>query len=1091
MTAPVPGGVMLPFDSLTVPLLDGVTLVEASAGTGKTFAITRLVLRLLLEQRVASLSEILVVTFTEKATQELVTRIRTVLRRTDRIFSDAAAVAAPGEDDLFALRDQHGEAGARIIRDALGSMDDLGVSTIHGFCQRVLAESALETRVPFRTTFVEDETEPLLRAALDWTRLRALADVDAARQLVAAARPLHDLVKAFVVPFRRQASTTLELEATDPSQLLAADFTRTVSGAFDREKQRRHLFGFDDLLRSLSRVLRDEGPDGALARRIRSRYRAALIDEFQDTDDTQFPIFKIAFDGCPLFLIGDPKQSIYRFRGADIGAYLEASVSATHRYTLLRNFRSTPATVRAVGQLFTRAPRPFRYEDDRIGFPLVTAATAPEPPAALATDGRAALHWWWVDRSLNNDKPVSKDTARSIILRATANEIVRLLGAKVPSRCIAVLLRANSEAREMKRELDAAGVPAVISGADDVLDSDEANEIARLAAAIASPYDHRDVASALATRLWGSDASEIAGAVGDGGELEWSRITDRFAALRELWRSRGVSAALGAVLAERRTAERLLATPDGERRMTNVRHVIELLHDASATDGVSLESVGAWLARERTVANTPGRRELRLETDSEAVQLLTIHKAKGLEFDIVFCPTLWNSYGERAGPLGLMPASARTADGDAVLDLGSARHAARLAAMRAEDEAEMQRVAYVALTRAVHRCYVAFGEIGRGDPVSATAKKAKASGAAVAGAPDAASKSALGWLLRPEQDGVSRLDVLQALVADSDGTMSLESLDWQEVEYAEPAGDDAPDRGATPLSLPRGQLDTWRLSSFTGLVSDAHTEATRDVADVAVLPEVVTPPTGFRAFPAGTQAGIALHDIFERLDFTRADDDAVRTMVARSLLAHGLAGGDDIAESRLDDVVAMVRRTCSAPIPGAGFALADVPKSASLREWRFDLSVQTTSVRRVADALEAHGSPHARAYAPVLRTLRESSLPGYLGGVIDLAFEHEGRWWIVDWKSNQLGAADSRYEPGVMGEVMMQAHYTLQYHIYLVALHRLLRVRVRDYDPARHWGGVAYVFLRGIDGEGERGWFRDTPTPALLQALDDALGRRT
>ncbi|HYW49579.1 MAG TPA: UvrD-helicase domain-containing protein, partial [Gemmatimonadaceae bacterium] len=697
------------FNALEVPLLDGVTLVEASAGTGKTFAITRLVLRLLLERRVESLSQILVVTFTDKATQELVTRIRSVLRLADRVWSETPPKRTASIDDLFVLREKHYD-GRAIISAALGSLDDLGVSTIHGFCQRMLAESALETRMPFRTTFVEDETEPLQRAALDWLRQRTLVDSKAAEQLVSQQADIDQMVDKFVRTYRRQAGTTLHFDPYIPHQATVADFVHTVDIAFNREKSRRHLLGFDDLLRILCNVLTEEGPQGALAQRIRSRYRAALIDEFQDTDNTQFPIFSNAFAGCPLFLIGDPKQSIYAFRGADIHAYLRAADAAGRRYTLVRNFRSTPAYVGALEQLFTRAPEPFRYDESRIDYPRVTAATSPAAPGGTGTDGCGAMVWWWVDKALGPKGDfVAKDLALTLLVDAIRHEIVRLLGEGLQTRSIAVLLRTNNQAREVKAALDAAGVPSVIAGAEDVLASDEAFELVRIADAIASPYDHRAVSSALATRIWGSDAAAIANAVADGGETEWGRITDRFAELRDAWRQRGVSAALGAVLAERRTAERLLSLPDGERRLTNVRHVIELLHTAAADDGVILESVGSWHARERTVSNTPERRQQRLETDSEAVQILTIHKAKGLEFDVVFCPTLWDERKPMPGPFGITAAAARTAGDCFVLDIGSPEHADRLTAFQLEEDAEAQRLAYVALTRAVHRCYVAIG----------------------------------------------------------------------------------------------------------------------------------------------------------------------------------------------------------------------------------------------------------------------------------------------------------------------------------------------------------------------------------------------
>jgi len=214
-------------------------------------------------------------------------------------------------------------------------------------------------------------------------------------------------------------------------------------------------------------------------------------------------------------------------------------------------------------------------------------------------------------------------------------------------------------------------------------------------------------------------------------------------------------------------------------------------------------------------------------------------------------------------------------------------------------------------------------------------------------------------------------------------------------------------------------------------------------------------------------------------------------LVVRTLGAYGLGGDGEEGAGRPDAVVAMLQRVCSAPIPGADFSLADVAPRSTMREWRFDLSVSTPSVRRIADVLAQHGSPHARRYAPLLRTLRDGAVGGYLNGVVDLAFEHAGRWWLVDWKSNQLGAADADYAPTALDSAMRTAHYTLQYHLYLLALHRHLLVRQPGYEPAAHWGGVAYVFLRGVDGVGENGWFRDRPTPALLEALDGALGRRT
>ncbi len=1066
---------MRPFDALTVPLDPGVTLVEASAGTGKTFAITRIVLRLLLEHKVAKLSEILVVTFTEKATQELVTRIRSTLREAERVWSGSCREKTDVNADLFTLRDTFGEGGRTVIQDALASLDDLAISTIHGFCHRILAESALESRIPFRTTFIDDDTEPFQRAANDWSRRRLITNKADAELVASDGESPAAWIRDLVRPYRQQANTHLAFSAGEPSQELLADFVESVDRAFEEEKERRHLLGYDDLLRILCGVLTREGSDGPLATRIRAKFGAALIDEFQDTDSTQYPIFANAFAGRPLFMIGDPKQSIFGFRGADVNAYLHAAASAKTKFTLLKNFRSTPEYVKAVEALFTRADDPFVVSEAQIDFPLVTAAKPLVVPEPLRNDDGMPMEWWWVDGTLGaNGKYVAKEAALRLVIRDIASEIVQLNKRGLAFKAFAVLVRTNAEARQVKRALDGMRIPAVIGADADVLESDEGRELILLASAVAAPHDGWAVRAAMSTRLWGSDASEVADLQRGEGDWKWSTLVERFSKSRDQWLKRGVAATFGELLAERRTAERLLALPDGERRLTNVRHIIEILHEAWATEGLAPEAFGAWIAREQTVPNTPERRELRLETDAEAVQILTVHKAKGLEFDVVFCPTLWDSRAPKDGPLGvtyaLVPDGKRN-----VLDLGSARIDERVAQKVTQDRAESLRLAYVALTRARYRCYVAWGEIGKGET---------------------SSMSALGHLMRPVSQGEDMRGVLDTLVEQSGGVMRVREVK-EKGSTREPAiavQANATPLHALPLRLASGQLDTWRNSSFSGLTAGAHEGDGRDTGDPMIVPEGVRGPsgvTGFRGFPAGAEPGDALHKILERVDFERATDPQVTGIVRRTLAARSLLGAGELAGRRVEDVVRMIGTVCSAQIPGAGFALDRIPNDACLREWKFALSVDHLSARRVADALAAHGSVHARAYAPTLRALPDDALNGYLTGVVDVAFERDGRWWILDWKSNWLGASDDDYLPARLGEAMNSAHYTLQYHLYLLALHRHLKLRQPGYDPATHWGGVAFVFLRGVTGTGENGWFRDAPTPALLNALDAAAGRRS
>lgn len=1057
---------MKPFNALTIDLDPGITLVEASAGTGKTFAITRLVLRLLLEQKVDHLGQILVVTFTEKATQELIGRIRAVLRDADRVWSDSPPPRDAANDDLFVLRDQHGEAGGPIVRTALAALDDLGVSTIHGFCHRVLSESALESRVHFGGTFLEDDTEILQRLTQDWIRRRVLHDETAAVTIADAGEDPLGWIKHLVRPYMRHPRTAVEA-APDASPQLLRDFVLTVSKAFEQEKQTRHLMGFDDLLRRLHDILVTEGPDGLLASRIRERFRVALIDEFQDTDPTQFPIFSTAFSGCPLFLIGDPKQSIFAFRNADVRAYLKAAANIERRYTLLTNYRSTDAMVRAVTRLFRNNREPFACSPELIGVPEVTAANQVRVPDALRSDAHRALQWMWVGPEFNTSArtgSIAKERGTSLAIRAVTVEIRRLAAAGLGAGAMAVLVRTNAEAQDVKAHLDASGIPCVVGANQDVLASDEAHELVQLAEAIASPRDGATVRAAMSTRLWGCDALAVADTLRNDGNDVWSSILDRLVRARTMWLRHGGATALNWLLSECGAIARLLSIQGGERRVTNVRHVLEILQEAEALSPLTPDAVLGWVANERASAITPERREMRLESDADAVQILTIYKAKGLQWPVVFCPTLWNSRGFSQKALGV-PYSLTPLDDGMVLDIGSPRQAERSAQKVIEQLGEDLRLAYVALTRAESRCYVTWGNFS-----------------------DAAASS-LGWLLQGGGKTVDR-DALDAFVTANDETMAVADVVLELPATPAPvARTTPPARTTLPFTTAPGQLAIWRSSSFTMLTRNVAHVDSRDVDDILQPEEVrrtATHVAGFRGVPAGADIGNVLHGLFEHTDFTNpeATTDAA---VQDALRAYGVTVPRDgrWTPAHIREMIDMV---CRAGIPDADFALSAVPTAATLREWRFAMPVRDFSMAAVASALETHGSDHAREYAPMLRRLRDDQFRGYLTGSIDLAFEHAGRWHILDWKSNWLGADDADYAPEALGHAMHAAHYTLQYHVYLVALHRHLRARQAGYDARQHWGQVTYAFLRGIAATGHHGWFTDAPTPELLHALDRAFG---
>ena len=1055
---------MKPFSALGVSLDPGITLVEASAGTGKTFAITRLVLRLLLERKVEHLGQILVVTFTEKATQELIGRIRAVLREADRVWSATPPPRDAGNDDLFVLRDLHGDNGAPIVRAALAALDELGVSTIHGFCHRVLSESALESRVHFGGTFLEDDSEILQRLTQDWMRRRVLNDQEVATLIADDGGDPLDWIKTLMRPYLRHPRTTIEA-APDVAPQLLRDFVLSVSKSFEQEKHARHLMGFDDLLRRLHDILVAEGPHGLLATRIRERFRVALIDEFQDTDPTQFPIFSTAFSGCPLFLIGDPKQSIFAFRNADVHAYLKAAANIERRYTLLTNFRSSDAMVRAVTTLFRNNAEPFACSAELIGVPEVVASNRVRMPEALAADAHGALRWMWVGEEYNTSKNgIAKERGTTVAIRAVTAEMQRLRNAGLSAGAMAVLVRTNAEAQDVKASLNAAGIPSVVGANQDVLASDEADELVRLAQAIASPRDGVAVRAAMATRLWGCDACLVADTLRNDGNDAWNSILNRLVRARTMWLRHGAATALSGLLNELGATARLLSLRGGDRRVTNVRHVLEILQEADAASAITPDAVLSWVASERCSAITPERREMRLESDAEAVQILTIHKAKGLQWPVVFCPTLWRTKSFSSKALDVPYSLTPLGDG-MVLDIGSPLQMQRSEQKDLEQLGEDLRLTYVALTRAESRCYVVWGNFS-----------------------DAAA-SPLGWLIQAGGDTVRR-EAIDTLVAAHADTMAIADVVLQAPDSPSAVVVDPSVRRA-PLEFltAAGQLATWRSSSFTMLTRNVSHVDSRDVDDIAQPDEArrtVAHVSGFRGVPTGADIGNVLHGLFEHTDFMNADAVS-EAAVQNALQAYGITPPSD-ARWTPAHIREMIATVCRANIPDAGFALADVPRHASLREWRFSMPVRDFSIGRVADALEAHGSAHARGYAPMLRRLRDDQFRGYLTGSIDLAFEHDNRWHILDWKSNWLGAGDADYAPEALGHAMHAAHYTLQYHVYLVALHRQLRARQRGYDASCHWGQVTYAFLRGISNSRREGWFTDGPTPDLLHALDRAFG---
>ena len=1292
-----PGGDVLPFEYWRTPVTAGRTLVEASAGTGKTFAIAGLVLRLVLDPDAdpggppggwlagpdgrPDLRRLLVVTFTNAATEELRTRVRAALR-TALAVARGEAAPDPLTRPLGPLLARD-DAPDRLLA-ALDRVDEAGVFTIHGFCRRVLEQSAFESGTPFEMEFVEDtdsdalraraaadawarltHADPLLtavslhhgrtpdelkkhhRAVADFPRVRILPeapglgdaraalreaqarlaevwDAEAARAALAGldwnkdapldgAADAPDRVGAWArgedagalglalacAPdaLRRHARKTggggrskaERAEALDRAcaapALAACEAVAEAAAALDLAfvrafvlevddrvaaiKERRGQLTFADLITRLHDALHDADTGPALAAGIRRLFGVAVIDEFQDTDPLQYALFRTAFAGRPLTFVGDPKQAIYAFRGADVHAYLGAQREADRRFTLGTNWRSTAGLVEAVNRVFERPERAFLFE----GIPFRRVGPSPEKTAPRLEDpgsgpGQALPPLvWWPMPAREDGQPLSKTAANREIPGLVAAEVVRLLrearldGRPLGAGDVAVLVPTRYEAADVLAALQAANVPAVVSRAHDVRESVVMAEVEYVLRAALRPDDEAALRAALATELWGGSARDLAAL--DSDPERHAALAGRLRDLQRTWRRTGVLGALVAFAEAEGVLARLLAHADGERRATDLRHTAELLHEVEASGGRSPEDLLHWL-RHRADQALPSRemKELRLERDAAAVTVTTHHNAKGLEYEVVFLPYLW-SVGER-DYTRQTPALARTENG-VVYDLGSDALGEHDRLRQADALAEGVRRAYVALTRARERCYVVWG------PVTARGKRLDPN-------------SSLGYLLAGHAaawDGglADHVEAARRAAAVDDPFAAVAALDPEGavLRVAEPpptpaplpnAEADGPAGAARALDGEARQRvgDAWRRASFSAW-RGAHAAgaglAASDEADEEPPGDAV--PAGLHAFAAGPGPGTCLHKVLQHADWRTAEDvrEEVerhnREAVERWLRAHGLAERGRPHRAPLDpvdEVCALVRRVAGAPLftspgqeglvqdqgvssapggrtgpdggggrdggispppppfsppsllpnsasppprlfssspaggsapPAGGAVLADA--DALRTEWTFAFPLGRTAPAALADAFREHGAaPFGPAYADAVAALSRDAVDGLMTGEIDLVAHAGGRWWIVDWKSNRLGADASAYGPAALAATMAGHHYGLQLHLYTLGLHRHLRSRLGDgYDYDGAVGGAVYVFLRGMEGGGESGLFRHRPSADLIDALDRAL----
>ena len=1195
----------IPLNPITLPL-NQISLIEASAGTGKTYTIGSLYLRLLLKagennfSRPLNVEEILVVTFTDMATEELKKKIRE--RITDAIgkltaFAETQDKSAFKNDEFLTALSQDLDIFEAIHRLKLAeqNMDLAAIYTIHGFCRRMLMQYAFHSGIHFNLELIKDQSDLLVRFANEFWRehfyplpfemadfianelgspdyVLSLLESNLGKNLIVdlenqqalsisiteflhqylgeyfkdikalkrfwleSAGKISELIteelnkdyakgepkslsrrsyntsrlakwiekvnawandpRDYVLnetlmsyftqsalgekgeegasPFIAQIFTELEERA---NALISPDLLRRVILYHYRQGLQQKLLdyklnhqekSFDDLLRLLCEAL--QGAQGnELAEMIRFQYPFAMIDEFQDTDSQQYAIFSKIYRDNPekntgFIMIGDPKQAIYRFRGADIFTYLKASDEVQSRFELTKNYRSEKHLVDGVNALFDFPQSPFIYQN--INF---TAVDSRDDHLRFYLNGKAepAYRFYLTESDKVNKTEMAKICAISIqhwLKSAAENQAVfqneDVCKTLQPAN-IAVLVKNCYEAADVIQELQKLGIASVyLSDQSSVFDSHVAVELLRILKACLNVAE-RPILNAIATALFGLNAADIHQIQQN--EADWQRWADSFAQYQQTWQRQGILAMLHQILLEQGISERLLSQATGERDLTDFLHLAEILQQAATLH----ESEAALLSWFEKQIQGEGRQEaqIRLESERQLVKIVSIHKSKGLEYDLVWLPFLAvPSKIPTAGDMNVYYSKERD---ETLWDMENRN----LNALYEETFAEELRLLYVALTRAKYQMAFALpaqfdkkwnalhyvlsqGEIGKEIALSAPKD----------------TETLLQTFKEKIQDNVEICTKpnLEAFPALSINTKN------DELKAAEFTGNIEQD---------------WRITSFTSIeqahrrqhyftesvgkkhavFDDAKDYDSQNAIEIstALLNEN---ESNILDLPRGKQVGTALHRHFENCYFSDLANTEEIDKLRQSL---------QLDETFTEPLQNWLQQISHTPLSNEiGIALADLANKDCIKEMPFYLAI-----REHFDVAAFNHALNAYHHLPS-EPLQFEQIQGMVRGSIDLVFRHNGKYYIVDYKSNFLGSSLADYNENALKKEMLHSHYDWQYLIYTLALHRYLQSVVPDYDYARDFGGVFYLFLRGMNGEPESGVFYDCPSVELITELD-------
>ncbi|MDR0932176.1 MAG: UvrD-helicase domain-containing protein [Victivallales bacterium] len=1158
--------------------LDGLNLIEAAAGTGKTYTIQNLVVRFLLERRLP-IGSLLVVTFTEAAAAELKERIRLVLTSMlkategDQIDSERESCLLENAVQAGTSRDEC----AKLLRMALLMFDEAPISTIHGFCAKILGENAFESGILFRSELVQDPSAIIAELGMDFYRktfyrpdselMLTLAEVagitpdsllDIARKKLNCPRLI---VKAPEVAQNadseelcRQAATLIaqlpecdlpdllseitpylnklgDIAATDAPEVAAKLFDAPLSAAnlkqlfkfgrsfltgkikkrlngeaqgvveqvlsdpifdlpdqlenivygfgvalkleasgyirreFDKRKTRDNFITFNDLLNLLHCAL--YAPQSRLSTVLRERYKVAIIDEFQDTDPVQYEIFTHLFrrPDSTLYMVGDPRQAIYSFRGGDIATYRRAveelQDAGGHRYCLSTNFRSSAAMINAVNTIFHEHTMPFA--DQEIDFPQVSAS---ESAPKLLRNEEESTHPLRVIHAPEANQEVCQNLVVWKVLELLNDRTIRLSERDEPGirpGDIAILTLAGYEAQNIAEKLRFLHIPAVFTNVGNIFATEDAKELLTVLRVVASG-NIRDLPGLLVTPLGGRSLEEIARLQEDAETAQLHLEQSNLRQLQQLWENGSFIEFFNALLAVYHIRSRYPALPHGERKLTNLLQLGDLLEQESARSGLTPAGIVDFLAERIADPGKVTNEEFQqlLETDREAVKLMTVHGSKGLEFPIVLLPGLHGDNAEKHAE------TFHNRAGQLEYDLSQTEN---LIAQH-ERLQELLRLAYVAMTRAKYGCFVYWGKSNK-------------------------KTTALDWLFRMRDfnpDGEFGISLLAA--ADQDPDIPPELRDRPPATIQRDIYRAVPDAEIQLELLPGSpQIDhLWQFVSYSSLSPRSGVDTPFDYEQSEI--ENISPDTptegGIFSIRGGAATGNAWHRILELADFQSKNETELRRLIQWQLSDFGVANADE--EEKQSLTLQMVRDVLTSPLEGADkirFRLRDVPKNERLAELEFAYGFNAGFTTKQLQSILADFARTRFGLVEWPAWSRTVS-GGCLNGFIDLLFRHHGKYFILDWKSNRLGGRSANFLPDRLKEEMTRNFYFLQYLIYTVATVKFLRLRLgkfgeKEYDSL--FGGVFYLFIRGISPEYPgRGVFYDKAPYQLIRQLEEIIG---